>query len=206
MVPAVTYPEPPAVDALPGRPPRPGSVRFAAVCFWLAALALVAQVAQVIFDLVTTPDVTRKAGALTGASPTQIRNEIGGARVFDVVTLLVLVMLAAALALAAVGFRRGSDSARVVAIAVAGVVMLCCTGAVVGGFLGGRQPDASEFQRQLTQMQEARTPDWANWLTLAALAVYPLLIAGVVLLLVAPSRRYFRPFAGYYVYPLPPSS
>jgi hypothetical protein len=179
-------------------------VLSAAVCFWLAGLLLVAQVPQVVFDLATVPGVTRRAGALTAASPVEIRNEIGGARIFDIVVLVVLVVLAGSVVLSALWFFRGRDGARVVAIVAASAVMLCCGMALVGSVVGGHQPDATEFQRQVTQLQEAHTPAWTGWLTLAALAVYPLLLAGMVLLLVGPSRRYFRPFAGYYVYPLPP--
>ncbi len=198
----MTNPEPFAATSTP--PARPGSVLAAAICFWLAALALATQVPQVIFDLATVTRVTRQAGARTGASPTEIRNEIGGARIFDAVTLLVLVVLVAALVLAAFGFLSGRDTARVMGMVAAGAVLLCCTLAVAGSVVGGHQPDANEFQRQVTQLQEAGTPGWIGWLSVAALAVYPLLIAGAVLLLAAPSRRFFRPFAGYYVYPMPP--
>jgi hypothetical protein len=200
----VTLPGPIAEPALPGRASRPGSVRAAAACFWLAAALLVAQVPQVVFDLATVPGVTREAGARTSAAPADIRNEIGGARIFDVLVLLVLVLLAGSLVLCATRFARGHDSGRLIGIIAACLVMLCCGGAIVGSVVGGHQPDATEFQRQVTQLQQARTPDWTTWLTMAALAVYPTLVAGMVLLLVGPSRRYFRPFAGYYVYPVPP--
>jgi hypothetical protein len=200
----VTFPGPIAETALPGRSSRPGSVLCAAVCCWLAALLLIAQVPQVVYDLATVAGTTREAGALTSASPAEVRNEIGGARIFDIVVLLVLVVLAGSLVLTALRFAAGNDRARVIGIVAACVVLLCCGGAMVGSVVGGRQPDATEFQRQVTQLQEAHNPAWVGWLAIAALAVYPLLLTGMVLLLVAPSRRYFRPFSGYYVYPLPP--
>ncbi|HKS98780.1 MAG TPA: hypothetical protein VJT31_04545 [Rugosimonospora sp.] len=202
----MTYPGPADQTTVPGRPARPGTVLSAAICFWLAVLMLLVQVPQVIVDLALVAGVTREAGARTGAGAAQVRDEIHGARVFDVLILLVLVALAGLLAVSALRFTGGRDSARVLGLVSAGLVLLCCSTALVGTIVGhGRQPDATEFQRQVTLLQENRTPAWVSTLTFAALAVYPLLLAAAGLLLAPASNRYFRPFAGYYVYPLPPS-
>src|SRR2546430_17316703 len=106
MVPAVE----PAIS-VPARPPRPGSVRWAAACFWIAAVTLAAQTAQVIFELATVASVTRQAGAATGASPREGHNEISFTRAVEPGLLGVVVAARAGLAVSPVGVRRGCTTA-----------------------------------------------------------------------------------------------
>jgi hypothetical protein len=205
IVPPVTYPASIDSKTVDGtRPTRPGTVVASAVCFWLAAALLLAQAPQVVYDLATIASTTHQAGALAGASASDVSDEVSFGRLIDVASLLALVVLAACLAVSGIGFLRGRHGARVAGLVAGGLVLVCCALSTVGTLVGGQQFDQSAFDQKLIEVQEAQVPGWLSWLTIVALAVYPLLFAGLTLLVVPASNRYFRPYAGYYVLAVPP--
>jgi hypothetical protein len=93
-------------------------------------------------------------------------------------------------------------------VAGVGAALCCCTGYGMG-MAGRSSQSSSELQSEVSRLSVRETPVWVGLITLPAILVAPLAITAVVLLLVPPSNRFFRPGAvpvqdpsgGYYVYP-----
>jgi hypothetical protein len=142
-----------------------------------------------------------------GASPQEATQERRADRVTDGVAIAVLLLTSAVLLVPALRLRRGRPVARVLSC-VAGVgATLCCCGGYGLGVAARSAPDASELQAEVSRLSARETPVWVGLIALPSVLVAPLAIAAVVLLLVPPSNRFFRPrptqqpYGGYYVYP-----
>jgi hypothetical protein len=125
-----------------------------------------------------------------------------------------LLLLSAPLVVMGLLVRRPSNVARVAASVVAGGTALCCCGSVAfAAVAASQQATTDPLTDRVVELQSESV--LVNLAFLVAMVLVPLLGTGVlVLLVVPPSSRYYRPAApteslftsypGYYAYLLPP--
>jgi hypothetical protein len=175
-----------------------------------AVLALLPLV-SLVYDLAHFDDVLRRAAERTAASPQEVGQERNANRIVNGVAIAVVLLTAAALSVPALWLRRGNPVSRVLScVAGVGAALCCCTGYGLGT-AGQSSQSSSELQSEVSRLSVRETPVWVGLIALPAVLVAPLAITAVVLLLVPPSNRFFRPWpasvqdqdpsGGYYVYP-----
>jgi hypothetical protein len=195
----------------PGRPSRPWSVSAASVLLVVAAVLAALPLVSLVYDLTHFDDVLRRAAERTGASPLEVSQQRTANRIVNSVAIAAVLLTSAALLVPAPWLRRGSPVARVLAcVAGVGAALCCCTGYGLG-VTAQNSRSGSELQSEVSRLSVQETPAWVGLVALPSVLVVPLAITAVVLLLVPPSNRFFRPapapppYGGYYVYPEPPT-
>ncbi len=142
-----------------------------------AALVILLQVIPVGYALVTAdswvPLAEDDFGQLLGAE------SIPAIQANDLLAALELVGLAVIVALAALGVRRGRDWGRALVPAITLFVLLACA--------------TGDVNRLKTEVYWSHPPVWVELVAYGFLLMYPLLIAGSVLVLLRSSRRHFIP-------------
>jgi hypothetical protein len=184
-------------------------VSLASALLLAAAVLALLPLVSLVYDLVHFGDVLRRAAERTAASPREVSQERGANRIVNGVAIGVVLLTAAALFVPALWLRRGNPVARVLScVAGVGAALCCCTGYGLG-MAGQSSQTSSELQSEVSRLSVRETPAWVGLIGLPAVLVAPLAITAVVLLLLPPSNRFFRPppapapqpYGGYYVYP-----
>ncbi|MGC5017408.1 hypothetical protein [Micromonospora sp. DT47] len=205
--------------AAPVRPPRP---RLVTIASWLqlAAVALLLVLAAVLVwhAMWWDGEIDRAARLVPDADPAEVADERFGNVVMSCVVGVPVLLLAALLGFAAWGVRRGSAVARVMVFVTGGLQLLCVFGQ--GCFAGMLLPFAFAMGGGPTEDWDSEipaefTPDESKFLQtlygtgpdpaedvffavggLAALLVFGLTLAAVVLLALPTSHRWFVPASG----------
>jgi hypothetical protein len=192
-----------------GRPPRPATVTIAFVLLVLAAVLILLPLISLIYELSHFESLLRRAAERTGTDPaaqsdTRTTEQIGGA-----ITIGLLVLASIGLLVPSMFLLRGSNAGRVLSCVAAALATLCCFAGGAFAIAGQSAPDTSELQRELTRLQTEETPTWVGLSALPAALVPLLAIAALVMLVLPPSNRFFRPpaapeayqYGNYYAYP-----
>jgi hypothetical protein len=181
------------MEPMPGRRARPWTVTTAGVVLLAAAVAMLALVPALGWDLAHFDAALTEAARRTEASA----GDVSSLRLTNTVTDLLFVagaLIVAAVLVAAVRWTRtGQHRAWVVTGVVAAGIGLCCSAIAVVGLLLGDTPSSSALLDQAQQIQSHATPGWVNALETVPLATPWLCFGAVVLLALPPSSRYFRP-------------
>jgi hypothetical protein len=204
-------PWPPDPTAGPGRPDRPATVTLAVILMLSAAVLVLFPIVSLVYELTHFDDVLRRAAQRTAAAAQEVDQQRVANRVVTGVGIVVAALTSAALAVPALWLRRGSAVARVLSCISAGAAAVCCCSGIGLGIAGQGSTGGSELQSEVSRLSAQETPVWVGLTALPAALVPLLAIAALVLLVVPPSNRFFRPpaafppgarpYAGYYAYP-----
>jgi hypothetical protein len=187
-------------------------VTIAFVLLVLAGVLILLPLISLIYDLAHFDDLLRRAVERTGNDPAARAQAHATELVGNTIAIVLVVLTSVALLVPAVFLPRGSNVGRILSCIGAGLAALCCCAGAALAFAGQSAPDTSDLQREVTRLQAEETPAWVGLSVLPA-ALVPLLgIAALVLLVVPPSNRFFRPpgilseptayqYGGYYAYP-----
>jgi hypothetical protein len=205
------------IEASPARRRPPPTVVFAVVLLLAAAGCTLLVIATFVDDLIRVDALIDEAARTAGGSADEVAQARTTTRIADGIGIGVAVLMAGALAGTALWLLRGSHIGRVLGCVAAGVSAVCCCGTTTFGIISSQSQADSEFAAELSRLQADRAPAWSGLLFLAAALVVPLSsITALVLLVVPPSNRFFRPTAVtaaggawspyegyYYAYPTP---
>lgn len=182
---------------------------IAFVLLVLAAVLILLPLISLIYELSHFESLLRRAAESSGSDPAarsdaRTTEQIGGA-----ITIGLLVLASIILLVPAMFLLRGSNVGRVLSCIAAALATLCCFAGGAFAIAGQRTPDTSELERELTRLQTEETPTWVGLSGLPAALVPLLAIAALVMLLLPPSNRFFRPpaapqayqYGNYYAYP-----
>ncbi len=192
-----------------GRPTPPLTVKLSVSLLRLAAVDVLLRVISLGYDLGHFDDILHRAAERTGASPQDISNQRTGNLVADGVMIGVVLLTAAALLVPSFWLSRGSPVARVLSCVAAGLVALLCCGGLALAIASQSASRGSDLQSEVVRLTVDETPAWVALSSLLSVLAPPLALAALVLLLVPPSNRFFRPpvapgaypYGGYYAYP-----
>jgi hypothetical protein len=193
----------------PGRPAPPVTVKLSVSLLRLAAADILLRLISLGYDLGHFDDILHRAAERTGASPQDISNQRTGNLVADGVMIGVVLLIGAALLVPSFWLARGSPVARVLSCVSAGLVALLCCGGLALAIAGQSASRGSDLQSEVMRLTMDETPAWVTLSALASVLTPLLALAALVLLLVPPSNRFFRPpvapsvypYGDYYAYP-----
>lgn len=207
--PPAWQPWPPGTTTTSGRPPRPATVTIAFVLLVLAAVLILLPLISLIYELSHFESLLRRAAESSGSDPAarsdaRTTEQVGGA-----IGIGLLILASISLLVPSMFLLRGSNVGRVLSCIAAALATLCCFAGGAFAIAGQRTPDTSELERELTRLQTEETPTWVGLSGLPAALVPLLAIAALVMLLLPPSNRFFRPpaapqayqYGNYYAYP-----
>jgi hypothetical protein len=192
-----------------GRPARPATVTVAFFLLVLAAVLILLPLISLIYELTHFESLLRQAAERTGSDPAaqsdaRTTEQIGGG-----ITVGLLVLASIGLLVPSMFLLRGSNAGRVLSCIAAALATLCCFAGGAFAIAGQSAPDNSELERELTRLQTDETPTWVGLSALPAALVPLLAIAALIMLVLPPSNRFFRPpaapeayqYGNYYAYP-----
>jgi hypothetical protein len=178
---------------------------FSSVLVLLPIIALV-------YELTHVDEWLRRAAANVPVDAGQINLQRRAVQIASGIAIGLLVLAAVALFAPALGLRRGSRAARVVACIAALGAAVCSCG--VGGLsiLGSQiNNQGSRFEQEFTRISADTTPTAVAASSVPAVAVPVLSLLAFILLVVPASNRFFRrdqeagagysSGSGYYAYP-----
>jgi hypothetical protein len=197
----------------PGRPAPPVTVKLSVSLLRLAAAAVLLRLISSGYALGHFDDILHRAAERIGASPQDISNQRTGNLVANGVAIGGALLIGAALLVPSFWLSRGSPVARVLSCVAAGLVALLCCGGLALAIAGQSASGGSKLQSEVERLTVDETPAWVTLSALASALAPPLALAALVLLLVPPSNRFFRPpvapsaypYGGYYAYPAYPA-
>ncbi|MGK5739255.1 hypothetical protein [Micromonospora sp. URMC 103] len=175
------------------RPTQPWTVTVALVLLGIVVVTLLAAAAHSIEATIRVQRLLPQVAKATGATQSQMAQE----RIINAAIGLALTavqgLVAAVLAALAVWVQRGHQTARIMLVAVAGLLSTCCSWGA--GIAGRSTSESSEslFVEELARLTVATQPSWVSALELPSRAVGIVLpLVALALLLMPPSNRFFR--------------
>jgi hypothetical protein len=184
-------------------------VTIAFVLLVLAAVLILLPLISLIYELTHFEDLLRRAVERTGNDPIARAEAHTSELVSGAIAIALLVLTSIGLLVPSVFLLRGSNVGRVLSCVAAALAALCCVAGGAFAIAGQSAPDTSELQRELTRLQTEETPTWVGLSALPAALVPLLAISALVMLVLPPSNRFFRPpvapevyqYGNYYAYP-----